>query len=382
MKTAKLSTFIRRNSEPILSEWEAFARTLPQGSAMAVETLRDHARAMLDDIALDIETPRTERERADKSKGALPRRAAIAATEHGHARAGSGFTVVEMVAEFRALRASVIRLWVAQLPQFGRAEVDELNRFNEAIDEAVAESLERYTCEINETREQFLAILGHDLRNPLGAIAASASFLREATPVSEAQEKVIRVIESASVRMTNLIADMLELALSRLGDGMPIHSSTVNMRALIDRVVGEIGASYPAARITTSFRGDLEGKWDPARLMQALTNLIANAAQHGDLTRPIQIAARGDTSDVVVEVTNSGRTIAGEKLGHLFDGIKATGNDGRDRRHLGLGLFIVDRIVAAHGGSIDVTSADSETSFVVRLPKGTANRRVRARASA
>ncbi|HEY2855031.1 MAG TPA: sensor histidine kinase [Gemmatimonadaceae bacterium] len=378
MTSARLSTFIRQNAEPILSEWEAFARTLPRGSSMDVDALRNHAKAMLEDIARDMETPQTERERSDKSKGVLPQRHTVAATEHGHARAGSGFTVVEMVAEFRALRATVIRLWTAQLPQFAQAEADDLIRFNEAIDQAVAESLERYAGEINETRERFLAILGHDLKNPLGAIAASVSLLRETASAGAERSKVIQIIQNATLRMTNLVADMLELALSRLGDDMPVRMSEVNMRDVIERVVAEIRATYPTAQITTSFHGDLAGHWDASRLTQALTNLIANAAQHGDLSKPIHVIGRGDRTEVSIEVRNSGPTIGSERLRQLFEGRSAARGESRDRRHLGLGLFIVDKIVAAHGGSIDVRSANSETAFVVHLPRAELGRKPKA----
>ena len=169
---SSLSAFIRQHTEQILHEWETFARALaPTGTSMDVAALRDHAHAMLDVIAADLDTPQTARRQAEKSKGLEDVPEGVkrsAAAEHGSGRAASGFTVVQMVAEFRALRASVVRLWTAQRQTLGAAEVEELIRFNEAIDQAVAESLARYSRDIDATRERFLAILGHDLRNPLG----------------------------------------------------------------------------------------------------------------------------------------------------------------------------------------------------------------------
>jgi signal transduction histidine kinase len=371
--SAKLSTFIRRNKGPILSEWESFARTLAQGSTMDVSGLRDHAQWMLDEIATDIDSPQSDDAESDKSKGLQQdsrRRlsGSVAAAKHGHDRAGSGFTVVEMMAEFRALRASVTRLWLAQSPQIGRDELDALIRFNEAMDEAIVYSLERYTRDIDETRQRFLAILSHDLRNPLGAIVAAASFLADVADLDPEHAKLVAMIESSATRMTHLIADMLELALNRMGDTMPVERDEMDVGELIDAVVTEVRASHDKARIEVSSHGDLTGRWDAARLAQAFTNLIGNAVQHGD-GEPIRISALGDDRQVSIEVSNSGPDIPDERLRHIFDGTKPRDRRNGDRRHLGLGLFIVHKIVEGHGGSIDVRSSDGTTTFTIHLPR-------------
>src|SRR4051812_47884318 len=167
---ARLSSFIRQNIEPILDEWETFARSLPQGEAMNVGALRDHAKDMLAVIANDLDDPQTAKQQTDKARGESDARAGTvptAAQEHGAGRAESGFTVAQMVAEFRALRASVMRLW-SDTQQTARSEdLADMTRFNEAIDQAIAESITRYTEEIGQSKERFLAILGHDLRTPV-----------------------------------------------------------------------------------------------------------------------------------------------------------------------------------------------------------------------
>src|SRR5689334_2134584 len=135
---AALPTFIRQHTNEILSEWETFARSLPIAASMDVGALRDHARAMLEVIARDLEEPQTSRQQAAKARGeadATDRKTPSAATEHGSGRAHSGFTVNQMVAEFRALRASVLRLWGKQPGPKGQPELDEMVRFNEAIDQ-------------------------------------------------------------------------------------------------------------------------------------------------------------------------------------------------------------------------------------------------------
>jgi len=138
----RLPNFIRDNTEQILSEWETFARSLPMGGSMDIAALRDHAKEMLGVIARDLETPQTRRQEANKAEGradANDRMAPNAAQKHGAGRAGSGFTVEHMVAEFRALRASVIRLWTSQLHEVGATDLEDITRFNEAIDQAIAE---------------------------------------------------------------------------------------------------------------------------------------------------------------------------------------------------------------------------------------------------
>jgi len=367
-----LATFIRENSAPILSEWEVFARSIPLGAEMSRRSLRDHARAMLEVIATDLETPQTEREQSDKSKGLaeVDRRLVTAAADHGSERAEGGFSVVEMVAEFRALRASVVRLWTQQERTLGAAELEELIRFNEAIDQALAESLARYSRAIDETRERFLAVLGHDLRSPLGAIVTSTRFLQEVGGLTPEQTLLIGGVESAGRRMNQLVGDLLELALNRLGDGMPIARSTVDVGATVASVVAEVRASYPKARIESSAKGDLTADVDGARVAQALTNLVANAVQHGDAASPISVAAHSDEADIIIAVHNRGAPIPPEELGGIFEGMKRGAAGNRDRRHLGLGLFIVDKIVGAHGGDIAIDSSAAEgTTFTVRLPK-------------
>lgn len=372
---SSLSAFIRRESEPILLEWETFARELsPVGSSMDVRALRDHAHAMLDAIAIDLDTPQSARRQAEKARGledAAHDATRSAAAEHGSGRAASGFTVVQMVAEFRALRASVVRLWTAQQRTLGPVEIEELIRFNEAIDQAVAESLARYSSDIDATRERFLAILGHDLRNPLGAITTSTRFLQEPDLSGAERAELVRGIENAGHRMSRLVSDLLELALSRLGDAMPVTATAFDLGTMIGDVVAEMRASYPRASVEVHLGQDLQGRWDRARLAQALINLIGNAVQHGDASAPITVDAHNDAGHTIIAVHNRGPAIPAEKLDGIFEGLKTGADDHRDRRHLGLGLFIVDKIVEAHGGTIDVRStAESGTTFTVRLPRG------------
>jgi signal transduction histidine kinase len=370
----RLAHFIRENRENILAAWEDFARRLPSAGSMDVAALRDHADAMLDVIAQDLETAQSEEQRAGKAIGTLaagsdPTR--TAAAKHGLGRATSGFTVAEMLAEFRALRASVITLWRQRQEHAGPDELEEIVRFNEAIDQAIAESVAQYAREVESTRDRFLAVLGHDLRTPLGVIRTSSQFLLEATDLTAEQRTLIAGMDKSGLRMTDLVTDLLDLALTRFGDGIPIKRAELDAGTLVREAVAEVKASTRHGRIEVETKGELTGHWDKARLGQALINLVGNAVQHGRRGGEIKVVACGDERAAVeISVSNEGVPIPPEHVGGLFDAMKGGPSDQRDRRHLGLGLYIVDKIVEAHGGDIDVRSSQGAgTTFVIRLPR-------------
>jgi signal transduction histidine kinase len=371
----RLSDFIRENTEEILSEWETFARGLPMGGSMDIVALRDHAKEMLGVIALDLETPQTRRQQADKATGnqdASERTAPTAAQEHGAGRAESGFTVGHMVSEFRALRASVMRLWARRQPDVAVAmELEDITRFNEAIDQAIAESITRHTHEIGVSKERFLAILGHDLRTPLGAIITSTKFMLDTDDLREPYLTLVTRVASSARRMNQMVADLLEFTRTRFGDSIPIVRTETDVRKILHDVVSEVTATYPSSTLQIETTGELLGQWDPDRLTQALTNLVGNAVHHGSERSPIRVAARGEPNEVVISVHNEGPAIPKTQLRQIFQAMKHARPDGaRDRRHLGLGLYIVDKIVAAHGGSIDVRSSRAQgTTFTVHLPR-------------
>ncbi|MEO6877130.1 MAG: histidine kinase dimerization/phospho-acceptor domain-containing protein, partial [Gemmatimonadaceae bacterium] len=210
---SNLARFIRDNTEPILAEWETFARAVPMAASMDIATLRDHAKEMLTVIARDLDTPETGPEQAAKSKGKSDAREtgvpSTAAQEHGAARAESGFTVAQMLSELRALRASVIRLWTKQHRDIAVTDLEDMIRFNEAIDQTIAESITQYSDDIGHAKERFLAILGHDLRTPLGAILMSASFMLETSELAEPHLTLVKRIARGARRMNHMVADLL-----------------------------------------------------------------------------------------------------------------------------------------------------------------------------
>jgi signal transduction histidine kinase len=372
----RLPKFIREHTEEILVEWEAFARTLPASESMDIVALRDHAKEMLGVIAKDLETPQTPREQSNKAEGksdaAENGPPSTAAQEHGAARAESGFTVAQMLSELRALRASVIRLWTRKHPHLADTDLEDMTRFNEAIDQAIAESVTQYSDEISQTRDRFLAILGHDLRNPLGAIIMSASFMLEFEELGEPHRNLVTRIDRSARRMNAMVGDLLDFTQARFGgDGIPITRAEMDVARMVQDVVTEVATRYPKTPVTLETDGELRGLWDCARLTQALTNLVSNAVQHGASNAPVAVTARGTADAIRISVQNDGPVISTADLARIFAaGATAHPDNAPSDGHLGLGLFIVDRIVAAHGGTIDVRSTKAVgTTFTVNLPR-------------
>ena len=319
----RLSRFIRDNAEPILAEWETFARSLPGGGAMNVAALRDHAKEMLLAIAADLERPQSDRAQDEKARGGSDAGAArdtTAAQEHGTGRAGSGFTVGEMVAEFRALRASVTRLWLAEEAEWAHTDLTDLIRFNEAIDQAIAESVSRFSQAVAQTQERFLAILSHDLRTPLGAIITSTRFMLDAGELEEPNRTLVARASSSARRMNQMVLDLVEFTRTRLDDAIPVVRAEVDARRLVHDVVLEIAASYPDSIVQVETGGDLSGAWDADRLTQALTNLVGerSAARRTREAHPgvrARAGRRGDALGAQRGATHPRRAAGGDLPG-------------------------------------------------------------------
>jgi signal transduction histidine kinase len=374
----RLSTFMLSHREAILSEWVAFARScLPTANGMDLAMLRDHASEMLDTIAADLNTPQTKAEQVDKSEGKSDAETNseapdTAAQSHGAARAESGFSVEQMVSEYRALRATVIRLWIETAGELNRMDLGDLVRFNEAVDQALAESTTRFTQDLDHSREMFLAMLGHDLRTPLGAIIGSAHIMVSTKDLPEVALKRAFLILNSGQRMNALVGDLLDFTRSRLGGGIPIVRAEMDMGRVCRQTVEELAALHPQRVLNFDASGELQGQWDTARITQAFSNVIGNAVQHGSATTAINVVVRGDADDVSLAVQNRGPIIPASELDRIFNPMHRIEADKpvAPRENLGLGLYITERIVAAHAGTIAVESSEEKgTTFTIRLPK-------------
>ncbi|WP_194722807.1 sensor histidine kinase [Noviherbaspirillum malthae] len=378
----KLSTFINDNMERIVAEWEAFAGSLAPDAEKQGVGLREHARDILHAIIADIEKPRP-RQLGGQAEG----RAVLldghetAAATYGALRHHAGFHLDQLSAEFLALRASVIRLWMDSGPELDALAFEQILHFNDAIDRALSEALARYAKEVERSRDMFLAILGHDLRTPLGAIIMTSQYLATpGIPKQKQDDAVVRLGRSAAA-MSAMIKDLLEFTRSRLGGGVPVSPAYADIGKICQSALDEARIAYPRHEMICDTSGELSAVVDGERLRQVVANLLSNAARHGGREAPIVVAAQGESDRgdcIVIEVRNRGPAIAEDVLRVIFNPLVHVGaddgNESMPPANLGLGLFIAREIVAAHGGEITVTSTDAEgTVFRIVLPRAPAS---------
>lgn len=369
----RLAQFIETRMEAILQDWEAFARSLsPASGTMDAAALRDHAEQILKTVVRDLRTGQTEAEQIAKSRGEVsPERqcADTSAETHGSLRAASGFSLKQLVAEYRALRATVLRLWVDEYEP-GPDSLCDMTRFNEAIDQAVSESVDFFALETERWRNVFLGVLGHDLRGPLNAILLTAHLLTRANDKTSVPKLAARLMNGGE-RMKQLLDDLLDYSRSSLSMGIPVSPSDIDLQKACAEEIELQRAAWPAYPIELISEGNTQGRWDPARMRQLLGNLISNAAKYGDKSAPITVRLVGSEQDVRLSVENSGPTISPGGMNALFEPFHrdAQGDGEAERTSLGLGLFIVREIAHAHGGTVGIASRARSTSFCVTLPR-------------
>jgi signal transduction histidine kinase len=369
----RLGEFIVTAMEAILVDWEAFAKSLyPAKTQMTPRALRDHASDILHAVAADLSTVQTANEQSEKSMGRAPRQAnapETAAQTHAVLRAQSGMDINQLAAEYRALRASVLRLW-GENRELGPESLQDVIRFNEAIDQALAESVSFFSAQVDRSRDLLLGMLGHDMRNPLNAIvmtAADLATLNAGEEVSEAAECLIR--SGASIKA--LLDDLVDFNRTKLGLGINIEVETVDLGTLFADELKQHRAAHPQSKVDLTVRGNLQGRWDGPRLQQVLRNLLSNASAYGSGEEPVRVVVHGDDNGVSLEVRNVGPAIEPAMAERLFDPLqRGSLPSNRANGHgLGLGLYIVREITRAHGGEVELHSNAAETVFSVRLPR-------------
>jgi signal transduction histidine kinase len=289
-----------------------------------------------------------------------------AAQTHALLRARAGFDINEMIAEYRALRASVLGLWVDAGDPRGTDLADML-RFNEAIDQAICESVSFFSAEQERARNLLLGILGHDMRNPLNAIQLTAHHLKNLN-AGEAVSSAAGMLIRSGARMRVLLDDLTDFNRQRLGVGLHIVPSESDLRDILEDEVQQLRSAHPDRRIELDMVGNLSGRWDAGRLHQVIGNLVVNALRYGTPGSTVRVSANGRDDDVLFAVENQGESITASALASFFDPLRR-GDSRPPEGSLGLGLFICGEVAKAHGGEITATSTDGATSFTVRLPR-------------
>ena len=370
----RLADFIQRYLEAILIQWEAFAATLlPAAADMDSQALRDHAEQILRAVCKDLETSQNDEQREHKSKGlaAGPIDARNTAAEtHALLRARGGFDVNQMTSEYRALRASVLHLW-AKACEPSDIFVPDMLRFNEAIDQAVAESVAFFNAQIEKERNLLLGMLGHDMRGPLQVIQLTARYLSKADAATDVPTAAARLLKS-SASLKVLLDDLLDFNRTKLGLGITISPAPVDLAEAFSAEIEQLRVAHSGRSIGLEVNGDVSGVWDINRLNQLLGNLVVNAIKYGAFSSPVRIVLEGLPAEVRFAVHNHGPKIEQSMLAQIFEPLKR-GSDNQfvsgSEGSFGLGLYISREIAMAHHGDISAKSDENETVFTVRLPR-------------
>ena len=364
-----LTEFILANIEPIAREWEQFAKTCtPAAIGMTRSSLLDDVTRILRAVAEDMEQPQTPAEqeakgRSQRSTGPL----GCAASSHVSLRIDSRFDLVQIVSEYRAMRASVLRLWAKTLPNGLSEETNAAIRFDEAIDESVAEIVPTYLQRESQFRDRFFGMLGHDLRTPINAIHLSARALVDGGGLKEKEVKMALRILNSCQNLDRMVRDILDFTRGRFGEPMHVNRSPADLAVILRDIVDELHCANPNVVIDLAASGDLRGEWDRERLSQVISNLVTNAIQHGN-AQHVSVTAGNENNQVLIEVHNQGPVIPQDRLATIFNPLWQERHSNQGRAGLGLGLFICKEIVKAHGGSISATSSrDAGTIFAMRL---------------
>ncbi len=289
-----------------------------------------------------------------------------AAQTHGTYRARSGLSIEQLVAEYRVLRSCVLRLWADAYPP-DRHTIEDTLRFNEAIDQAVAESVAFYTSEVSRWRDIFLGVLGHDLRSPVNTVLIAAELVRQKT--SGETQKLADALLRSGRRLTALLDSLLAYNKSSLGVGMELHRAQVDLGAQCLEEVELLRLAFPHKRIVFTLCGDTHGSFDSSRIREALANLVSNAAQHSLAGNAITVSVAGRSGVVEICTENISAPIPPDEMSALFDPLRRRPHQPKTSApNLGLGLFIVREIARAHQGEVTASTANGHIRFKIVLP--------------
>jgi signal transduction histidine kinase len=370
----RLAQFIRQNNAGILTSWDAFAKTLaPADEGWTHATLRDDADHVIATIVAAVELSTTPSRRTDFANAIKGPDANSVAAQHGTLRRRIGFSLTEVTAEFRALRTTILRLWLPQLDNIDEEDCNDLIRFNDAIDQAINDSVVTYSDHASRTKDTFLAVLGHDLRSPLATMTMAGEYLSRANTGDENTRALGARVKRSAATMAIMVCDLLEFARSQLGGEIPIHLDMADAAEVGQWAVDDASAAHPECSFDIQVAGATSRVFDSARIQQVLSNLLNNAAQFNRKNSPVSLMVYGEADGLVMMVHNFGIPIRPDLMTNIFDPLVSFNPDAeygdQPTTSLGLGLFIARQIVLAHGGTIEVTSdTDTGTVFKVWIP--------------
>jgi signal transduction histidine kinase len=352
-----LADFLRSHREEIIQTWVSATAQLPVARALSRAHRRNHIPQLIDAMVDAIE-------RGDRTSVSLAQIPLI----HVDERWTQNYDLRDVVAEYRLLRRVILDMYAREITSENAGErVLPIVTLNENLDHAITDAVDHFSAQRERTREYFMGILGHDLREPLHVIAMNAALLlRREEPLPNADLRQVARIASGAARMERLISDLLDVTRSRLGGGLPMTPVDTDLGRIAGEIVDDLSSANPGRDIRCSVEASergVTGHWDSARLTQLVSNLIANALKHGG--DPIEVTVRPGADDtIVLEVRNRG-----EILPHLRDHLFEPFFTSDQRSGIGLGLYIAREIANAHAGELELVDAEGETLFRLTLPR-------------
>ncbi|HYD59066.1 MAG TPA: HAMP domain-containing sensor histidine kinase [Noviherbaspirillum sp.] len=351
----RLATFIVDNIDRIIAGWT--------GNVAEAPLLGSQVKPILMAVAADMELA------SHDSSPSTP------ATVRAGLRSLPDFNLRQVSDELHALRHCVLGLWPVPGMQIEPGVLAQLQTFHSCVDQVVGEAITMHGEQVERTRSLFLGMLGHDLRTPLSGIDMACDYLlRDDVPQERKAEAVERISRCSAV-LESMIRDVLDFARARLGKRMSITAKPSDIGAICEAALEQARAAHSRCEFRFEAAGSLDGMADPARICQALRNLLGSAAKNGARDMPVLFSATGGAGEILLRVKCQGTTLSEDSLRTLFDPIAqlavADANpDGNPPADLGLGPFIAREIVHAHGGGIGVNApAEGCTEFLVRLPR-------------
>ncbi|HET7753893.1 MAG TPA: HAMP domain-containing sensor histidine kinase [Anaeromyxobacteraceae bacterium] len=360
--------FLTRERDRIMAEWERAIHEEPRPIKLEESALRNDLPEFLVSLAAWMRT-------SDAPLGGMLEGVP---TTHAKQRLKHAYELAQLISEFRVLRATILRLLLlAEAEEQDRTDthearerrVSELARLNAGLDQAISDSVEYFVQEREHVRERFIGVLGHDLRAPLSAIVMSADHMLRSGQLQPGLDRAAGRIARNAARMSRMVRDLLDLARGRLGEGIPVNTtSRIDMGEVCHAAAEDASLTQPDREITVKVSGDLWGNWDRDRALQAVANLLSNALLYGD--GPVVVSATCVGDDAVVQVTNQGEPISEDGISKLFDPFQRGEAGAGAREGLGLGLYIVSEIMRAHGGTVAAESSPEHgTTFTLTWPR-------------
>lgn len=348
-----ISDRLRARKQNISDKWETEVRDqIPRLRPLDSHTLCNHLPELLEALAKWIE--------GDEA-GA---RDGFDALAEGHAvqRLGYGVDLATLTREYALLRSVLFRDCL--VPAILESSPETLAQLNDGLDEAILQAVRRYALGRDEVRDRFIGILAHDLRNPLNTIAIAAERLLARANGDERVFHTARIIARSTDRMTRMIAQVISVAQEHLGGGIPIALEPGDLGEICRETVDELATGHPERDVRIEVYGNVEGVWDRDRVIQAMSNLVGNALQHG--LDPIRVIVREavDRQSISTTVSNAGHAPTTEEVSAMFDPFRATS---ARRGGLGLGLYIVRAIARAHGARISTRQGEDGEGFLFTI---------------